>query len=120
MTWIDVQTPADWKLFHQVPRRVYRQDPNWIEPLHSDVAGIFDPKRNKAMEQGEARLFVVLNDQQEAVGRVAAFIDPIRNREMGLRIGGIGFFECINEPELANALLDRAEQYLIERDVQVR
>jgi hypothetical protein len=119
MKWIDVQTPADWKLFHQVPRRVYRHDPNWIEPLHSDVAGVFDPRRNKAMEQGEARLLVVLNDSKEPVGRVASFIDPIRNREMGLRIGGIGFFECINDPDLAHALLDRAEKFLIERRVHV-
>jgi len=119
MTWIDVQTPADWKLFHQVPRRVYRQDPHWIEPLHSDVEGIFDPGRNKAMEQGEAKLFVVLSDQKEPIGRVAAFIDPIRNREMGLRIGGIGFFECVDDPDLANALLDRAEGFLLEHRVQV-
>lgn len=119
MQRIDFTSKADWQLFHRVARHVYRNDPHWIEPLHSDVEAIFDPAQNQAMAEGLASAWVATNAQGIPVGRIAAFIDPARNREMDLRIGGIGFFECINDDELASELLQTAETFLRESGMQV-
>lgn len=119
MQRINFTSKADWRLFHRVARHVYRNDPHWIEPLHSDVEAVFDPVQNEAMAAGNAQAWVITNDQGLPVGRVAAFIDPQRNEEMNLRIGGIGFFECINDAELAEKLLEKAEAFLRESGMQV-
>lgn len=119
MKRIDFTSKADWQLFHRAARHVYHNDPHWIEPLHTDVEAIFDPAQNKAMAEGVARAWVATNNQGNPVGRVAAFIDPGRNREMELRIGGIGFFECIDDPLIAGSLLEQAEAFLHENNMQV-
>ena len=113
MTIIEV-TPGqkNWRLFHRVPHVVYRNNPVWICPFESDVDGIFDPKQNKAFEEGEARCFVALDGKGVPLGRIAGFIDHKRNRIRGESIGGIGFFECVEDIEIANALYQKVEDYL--------
>lgn len=119
MKRIDPASRTDWRLFHQVPRFIYRHDPHWIEPLHSDVESVFDPEQNQAMASGVAALWIVQNERGQPLGRIAAFVDPARNREMNLRIGGIGFFECIDAPQVAHTLLETAETFLRKQNVQV-
>ncbi|HOY17694.1 MAG TPA: hypothetical protein PLC89_10385, partial [Haliscomenobacter sp.] len=80
MTIIEVQEPKHWKLFHQVPHRIYINDPNWIAPMEGDVQGTFTPGKNLAFEHGEAKVFVMLDDQGKPAGRIAAFIDHRNNQ----------------------------------------
>ncbi|MBX2927094.1 MAG: hypothetical protein KF852_04605 [Saprospiraceae bacterium] len=112
MTIIEVQDKKDWKLFHRVPHRIYTDDPNWICPLEDDIRSIFEPASNKVFEHGEAQLFVLLDEQGAPAGRVAAFIDHERNKTLPYPVGGMGFFECINQAEYARALFERAESWL--------
>ena len=63
------------------------------------------------------RRWVVLSGGR-AVGRVAAFIDEERNRQLDLPVGGIGFFESIANPGVANLLLDTAEAWLRGRGME--
>ncbi len=115
MKIIEVQTRKDWKLFHRVPHRIYAGDPNWICPLEGDIESIFQPDKNKAFEQGEAKLFVLLDEQGAPAGRVAAFIDHERNKALPYPVGGIGFFENIDNEDCARALFDAAESWLLDR-----
>jgi len=119
MKRIDFNSKTDWRAFHRAARHVYRHDPHWIEPLHTDIEAIFDPLQNKAMAEGVARAWVATDAHGKPCGRIAAFVDPKRNREMELRIGGIGFFECINDTDLANKLLEKAEDFLRKSGMQV-
>ncbi|HRF42581.1 MAG TPA: hypothetical protein PK198_27510, partial [Saprospiraceae bacterium] len=82
MNFIEVKSKSDWKLFHRVPHRIYKNDPNWICPLQGDVQSIFEPATNKVFEHGEAKLFVLLDERNEPAGRVAAFIDHARNKNL--------------------------------------
>ena len=118
MTIIEVK-PGEkkWKLFLRVPHLIYRHNPHWICPFDSEVTGIFDPSQNKAFEEGQAACFVLLEDNGSPIGRIAAFVDEQRNRVRGERVGGIGFFECIENKEGAFMLFERAESFLNGFDV---
>jgi GNAT superfamily N-acetyltransferase len=117
MKIITVQTKKEWKQFHQVPFRVYKNNPYWVCPLQSDVKKIFDPSFNKYLKDGEAQAFVLLDDNNKPAGRVATFIDHKRNREQGTAAGGIGYFECIDNKDMAAALLQHAENHLSSKGV---
>lgn len=110
----EVTTPNDWKIFHQVPHYIYQRDPHWIAPLEGDVETVFDKGKNANFKEGKARLWVLLNEQGQGIGRIAAFIDGKRNRQRDKKEGGIGFFECVNNDEAAKLLFDQAEGFLAE------
>lgn len=112
MTIIEVKDRQSWKLFHQLPRRIYSHLPHWICPIESDIENIFDPAKNKAFDHGEAQVFVLLDAKKEPVGRIAVFLDFERNAQQAYPTGGIGFFECVDNQEYAFALFEHAEQIL--------
>ena len=109
MEIIEVKNKRDWSLFHQVLTSVYQQVPNYIYPLHKQVEETFDPAINQVAGEGISKCFVLLDEQQQPVGRIAAFIDPGKNTQPEQpKVGGIGFFECTHHPVYARALFERA------------
>lgn len=119
MDIVEIRQKEDWKLFHQVPHRVYKRDANWITPLESDIEQTFDPEYNKTFQNGQARCFVLLDDRNEPAGRLAAFIDHKRNGQYEHPVGGIGFFECLNQTHFAHALFDKARDYFLEKNMEI-
>lgn len=112
MDIIAVEQKLDWALFHRVPEFIYREDPNYISPIESDVEQVFNPKKNKAFQHGAAECFVLLNENGQPIGRIAAFIDHERNATNDYPVGGLGFFECIKDEKAARLLFECAEAYL--------
>ena len=107
------------KEFILFPVRLYQNDSCWIRPLDNDVAEVFDPARNKRFENGECVRYLLLNDKEETIGRVAAFVD----REIALLdndqpTGGLGFFECINNQAAAFALFNAGKDWLQSRGME--
>ena len=119
MKFIEVTTPQHWRQFHAVPHIVYKNDPNWIAPLQGDVESVFLPQKNEAFNNGEAICFILLDDDGQLVGRIAAFIDYARNEIQKYPIGGIGFFECIYNQEYAFALFEKAADWLKAKGAEV-
>ncbi|MCO6476327.1 MAG: GNAT family N-acetyltransferase [Phaeodactylibacter sp.] len=109
---IEVKDKKGWKLFHRVPHIVFKDDPKWVCPLESDVETVFNPEKNKALQQGEAACFVLLNGSGKPAGRIAAFINHEHNKALPYPVGGIGFFDCIDNKEYAFALFEKAENWL--------
>ncbi|MBK7873896.1 MAG: hypothetical protein IPJ74_26200 [Saprospiraceae bacterium] len=119
MKLLEVNNRRTWRLFHQVLKTVYRHMPQYIFPLEKEIENVFDPKSNKAFEKGEAKCFVLLNDRSKPVGRIAAFIDHARNEGQLHKAGGIGYFECINDEDCADALFKASEDYLKSKGVEI-
>lgn len=119
MQVVEIKQKTGWALFHKVPAIVYKNDPNWIAPLQMEINAVFDPKENKAYEDGHAQAFVLLNESSKPIGRVAAFVDRHKQIAGKPLEGGIGFFECIEDSAAATALFAAAENYLKKYDVQV-
>jgi hypothetical protein len=53
MTIKEVASPREIKDFLIFPVTLYKNDPNWIRPLDSDIEDIFNPEVNKFFRHGE-------------------------------------------------------------------
>jgi len=106
------------KAFHALPFKIYRDDPNWIPHLKQDVEAVFDPQKNKYFRHGEAVRFLLQRDG-ETIGRVAAFVNRKSNKKSKTPVGGMGFFECIEEEKAAFQLFDAAKNWLKEKGMEV-
>ena len=107
----DIETSRD---FIKVPLNIYKDDPNWIRPLDKDINEVFDKQKNKAYRFGTAERWILKEDEGKLIGRIAAFVNKkYKNKGDDVPVGGIGFFECINNQEAADLLLDNARHWLI-------
>lgn len=92
---------------------------NWIRPLDNDIAKIFDPKKNRFYRHGETIRWVLKSSEGEILGRIAAFINSrYKNRGDSFKVGGMGFFDCIDNQECANLLFDSAKSWLENKGMQ--
>lgn len=107
------------KAFLDLPRKIYKDDPNWICPPDHDIRSIFNPKRNIFFSHGTCARWILKDDAGGTIGRIAAFINNHKAYAQERPTGGIGFFECINERRAAFALFDTAKQWLAEKGMQV-
>ena len=119
MRLIEVTNPQQAKDFLKVPVALYKNDPNWIRPLDKDINDVFDEAKNKAFRFGKLIRWILTDDQGKSIGRVAAFTNKkYRNKGDDVPVGGIGFFECINDQVAANLLFDTAKKWLQENGME--
>lgn len=112
----EVKTDKDIRQFLELPLKIYKNDPEWIQPLNKDIEAVFDPSINKLFRIGKCKRWLLLNEKNECIGRVAAFVNPKYNPKMP--VGGIGFFEIIEDKEAAFFLLDHCKEWLINEGVE--
>jgi len=76
-----------------------------------DRKKLMDRKKNPFYEHAETEFFIAERNG-EMVGRIAAIVNHNHNKEHGDKVGFFGFFECVNDQEVANKLFDAAGQFL--------
>lgn len=114
----EVTTRKEIREFHSLPAFINSGDRNWIKPLTRDVEAIFNPSLNTQFRNGEAIRWLIRDDKGTAVGRVAAFYNrKIANADQ-TPVGGMGFFECINDQRAAFNLFDACRNWLEERGMK--
>ncbi len=111
MEIIPVSSPRDLREFIELPYRLYRDDPNWVAPLRSEQAGQFDVQKNPMLEHCTYRLFLARH-QGADVGRIAAFTDRLALDHWRQPVGLFGSFECEQNPQAAQGLLEAACAWL--------
>ncbi len=103
----------EWLLF---PLEIYANDPNYIRPLDKDIEEVFDEKKNKFFKFGDCERWILRDDRDKIIGRIAVFTSKKwKNKQP---TGGIGFFECIHKQEAANFMFDQAKTWLQERGME--
>ena len=111
------RSKADLERFFDVADRIYAGDANFVAPLRSDVAKVFQDE-NPFFRHGEIQLFVARRGSED-VGRVAAIVDRNHNTFHGEKAAFFGFFESIDDPAVAGRLLDAAALWGRERKMTV-
>ena len=104
--------------FLDLPKLIYKDYPNWVCPFDTSIKAVFDPAKNKLFKDGEAIRWVLYNEAGECVGRIAAFYDNLHAYSYEQPTGGCGFFEAINDQEVANILFDASREWLKERGME--
>ena len=97
----------DLKRFIDLPYRLHARDPLWVPPLRRDVEMLLSRTRNPFFEHATAEYFIAERGD-EVVGRIAAISNRLHNETHEDRVGFFGFFECIDDQEVADALLNAA------------
>lgn len=111
MEVIQVADRKTVEAFHRFPIHLYRNDPNWVAPLQRMIEDIFNPEKNAGFVLGDARRWLV-KEGDVFVGRIAAFYDRGKIENNGELAGNIGFFECVDNDDVAGLLFDTASQWL--------
>jgi hypothetical protein len=105
-----VDSRAELKGFIGFPMELYKGSAYWVPPLIQDEIDTLTPGRNPAFENAEARLFLARRDGR-IVGRVAAILSHAANRKYGTKNLRFGWFETLDEFEIARALLDAVAEW---------
>jgi len=108
MKVVEVITKQDKKEFIDFPKELYKTDPCWVCQLDSGVESVFDPSKNHNFKHGEAIRWILKDDENHTIGRIAAFIDTVRSSANRQPTGGIGFFEVVEHKEAAFSLFKTA------------
>ena len=104
------------KIFLEFPIDLYKDDKNYIRPLDKDIEEVFDKKKNKFFRQGECERWLLKSKEGKYIARLAVFVNKKYAQEQPT--GGIGFFECINNQEACNFILDQAKEWLLARGME--
>ena len=102
------------KQFVEFPYRLYRDYPHYVPPLRIAVKELLDREKHPFYKDAEAEFFVAKKDGQ-VVGRVAAILDKAHNRFHQENAGFFGFFECMDDQAVADALLQHAKRWVFDR-----
>ena len=87
------------------------QHPQWVPPLRMMVRDLLDTKGNPFYRAAARELFVARRNGK-LIGRIAAIENRSHNQFHRDRVGFFGFFESVDDPEVAAALFDAARTWL--------
>ena len=108
---------GDRMKFVRFGRELYNADPHFRCLPDLLVWDQLRPGGNPWFEHGHAQLFVARRGD-EIVGRISAQVDEEHLRAHDDGAGFFGFFECINDPDVAHRLLRAAEDWCRARGME--
>jgi len=103
--------------FIQAGHVVYDGDPSWVPQLHFELKERFDPRKNPFFERAEVAIWTAWKNGRLA-GRCTAQIDREHLRVWKDDTGFFGFFDTIDDVDVARALIETAAQWLRERGMK--
>ena len=101
----------DVKDFIRAGFEVFHDDPAWVAPLNMVIEERLDPAKDPVHAHAEVRLFTAWRDGK-LVGRTSASVDKAWLETWNDATGHFGYFDTIDDVEVARALLDKAEAWL--------
>lgn len=101
----------DLKTFIDFPHDLYKDDEHYVPELFMAQKDLLSPNKHPFYQHGKAQLFLAY-EGKKLVGRIAGIINGNHNAFNKVNEGFFGFFDCINNQEVANALLKAAEQWV--------
>jgi GNAT superfamily N-acetyltransferase len=106
-----VRTDSELMTFIGFPWEVYRGDPYWVPPLVSERRSFLDRARSPFFQHARAEYFLARRGER-VVGTIAAFTNDLYNQFQQVNTGFFGFFEVLDDPQAAAALLATAEGWV--------
>jgi GNAT superfamily N-acetyltransferase len=103
--------------FLRLPWRIYQGDPMWVPPLLLVQSALLDSRKHPFHRHAEVCYFLA-RTAGDVVGRVAAIVNHQYVQFHHEATGFFGFFESVDDPEVAVPLLRAAEQWVAERGMR--
>jgi hypothetical protein len=102
-----VTTARERREFLLLPWKLYRGDPNWVPPLRGQQAELVGYRPHPFWRRNRVQTFLAYRGG-EPCGRIAAIVNYAHNDCHKENRGFWGFFESINDREVAARLFDAA------------
>ncbi len=96
---------------------IYASDPNYVRPLDMEITDKLDTKKNPFFEHAEGTAWVAYRDGRP-VGRITAQIDHEHLKRYQDDAGFFGYFDTIDDADVAKALLEEAAKWLRARSMK--
>ncbi|HEY5039989.1 MAG TPA: hypothetical protein VIJ93_13045, partial [bacterium] len=114
---VDLENKKEVEQFLHLPWKIYvspdgKRDPNWVPPFLDDQRSLLSRKKNPYHQHSRTKLFMAFNDKNELVGRISASVDDNFNKFWNEKVGFFGWFECVNDSAVAQALFQEAEKFI--------
>ena len=113
-----VRSDSDLKRFVDFQYDLYKENPVWIPPLRRDVHHLLSRKKNAFFEHGDIQAFLAEDSGGKVVGRIAGIINGMHLKKYEDENGFFGFFESIENYDVAAALLTQAKLWLEEKGMR--
>ena len=97
--------------FIDFPHDLYANDPLYVPMIFMEQEALLNPKKSPFFKHSTADYFLAKKDGQ-IVGRIAAIRNNNHIAFTGKQEGFFGFFDVINDYEVAQKLLDTAAEWL--------
>lgn len=111
---VAVKSAGDVQQFIRFPWKIYKRDPFWVPPLILEMKGLLNKSKHPFFEHSSADFFLARRNG-EWVGRIAAILNNNHNRFHDEKTAFFGFFESVNDPAVASALLNQAAAWAQDR-----
>ena len=122
MQIIPAKTWSQQKTFLDFPWKIYKNDPYWIPQLRLEQSSLvgFGNFRHKDpfYEHNECQSFIAI-DGKNVLGRICAIWNRGHIDRYNDGVGFLGFFDCIDDTDVAGGLFDAAADYLKQRGCTV-
>ncbi len=109
LTILRAPNGAPFEDFLDLPYSIQGANPLWAPPLRMQQKELLDTGRHPFFKHARIELFVAYVDGRPA-GRIAAINDANHNRIHNETTTHFGFFECIDDPEVARGLFGEVER----------
>lgn len=109
-----VRSRREMNDFIGVVYRIYKDCPQYVPDLESDIREFFDVKTNPGLEFSDVQAWVAYRGK-EAVGRIVGIINRHANEKWKTRNVRFSMIEFIDDMEVSRALLDAVGQWGRER-----
>jgi hypothetical protein len=101
---IEVDSRSLLDKFIKFPFKLYKNEVNWVPPLLVERKEFFDKNKNPFFRGAKTKLFLARRDN-EIVGRIATCVNFHHNDFHEENVGFFGFFDCIEDYDVAAKLL---------------
>lgn len=101
----------DFESFFEAPFSAYGEDSHYVSPLKSDLRNLLDAEKNPLFSSKDDFCFFTAHRHEKILGRILSHVHKASNNRHGLNRAYFGFFDCVDDDEVATALLSAAENW---------
>ncbi|MGM9737014.1 MAG: hypothetical protein ACI3ZT_01210 [Candidatus Cryptobacteroides sp.] len=105
---VEVKTRRELRQFIKFPDDLYRNCPQYVPPLHIDQ--VESLTKDPALDYCIHKLWLAM-DGKKVVGRICGMINPRYNELYSKKRARFGWFDTVNDIEVAKLLLGTAETW---------
>lgn len=98
------------KAFIDFPHELYKNDPNYVPELFIAQRDLLT--KHPFLIHSEIALFLAYDEKGKVVGRIAGILNNNHNNINQVKDGFFGFFDTVNDVNVAQGLFDAAEKWL--------